>query len=146
MSLGERLHQSIFESELSTITVAGVTVPVKFGISALDEIQSKYGSLEEYELALKEITSDKKTVAKNMVRKNNRSVQPVMDGIIAMVHCGCKARGLDLTGTTDQEILGALDGQYYKLRNLVIAEFNKNFIEPDDDEKPKKATRTRRSR
>lgn len=143
MGLGERLHQSIFERELSFITIAGISVPVKFGISALDEIQCKYGSLGEYEKALKDI-ADKKTIAKDVV-KGERSVKPVMDGILAMIHCGCKARGQDLTGVTDEEILGALDGQYYKLRLLVIEEFNKNFVEPEDDE-PKKARRTRKSR
>ena len=127
MSFGKGLHQAIFSQDILTIKIAGEDVPIRFGIQALEEIEEKYGTLEEYEHLLKGIKS------KKGLKKSDTA--PVMDGLIAMIHCGCRARGYDLTGVTDDEILGAVDLIFPKLRTLVIVEFNRNFIELDDDEK-----------
>lgn len=145
MSFGTRLHESIFSQEMKTIKVAGMDVPVKFGIMALEEIQEKYGTLIEYEQKLKKIPP-KGMLTKDALEKLNggsRISAPVADGIIAMIHCGCRARNYDLTGVTDEELISAVEMPFFELRELVINEFNKNF--PEADEQPKKQTRTKKT-
>ena len=128
MSLGKELHKAIFCKELDTIRIAGEDVPIKFAIAALEEVQIKYGTLQNYEEQLKDPQA--KSDDKRVIR-----IAPVLDGIVAMIHNGCMEKDYDLSGITDREIKGAIEGNFWELRNMVIEEFNKNFVEPDEDEK-----------
>ena len=60
MSFGKKLHEAIFYRESDTIRIAGEDVPVKFGIAALEEVESKYGTLEAYEKKLKGLPQNDK--------------------------------------------------------------------------------------
>lgn len=145
MGFGTRLHESIFNKEIKTVKVAGMDVPVKFGISALEEVQEKYGTLIRYEQKLKGIMPKDEAVrdALDMLAGSDYASEPVTDGIIAMIHCGCWAKDYDLVGVTDGEIISALEMPYPELRTLVIEEFNKNFTEVDEQQK--KQTRAKKS-
>ena len=134
MSFGKKLHEAIFYRESDTIKIAGEDVPIKFGIAALEEVETKYGTLEAYEKELKGLTWNDKGEPEE-VSKSVVKAAPVIDGIIAMIHCGCMEKEYDLSGVTDREIRGALDMNFWKLRDYVLESFNKNFIEPNEDEK-----------
>ena len=134
MSFGKKLHEAIFYRESDTIKIAGEDVPVKFGIAALEEVETKYGTLEAYEKELKGLTGNEKG-------EPEIKTAPVIDGIIAMIHCGCMEKDYDLSGVTDREIRGALDMNFWELRNMVIENFNKNFTEQDEDEKKQNRTK-----
>ena len=128
MSLGKELHKAIFCKARDTIRIAGEDVPIKFAIAALEEVQIKYGTLQNYEEQLKDPQA--KSDDKRVIR-----IAPVLDGIVAMIHNGCMEKDYDLSGISDREIKGAIEGNFWELRNMVIEEFNKNFMEPDEDEK-----------
>ena len=147
MSFGTRLHECIFAQDFQTIKVAGMDVPVKFGVQALEEIQQKYGLLSTYEKELKGLKPKKtKKGTKPVFEVVEAGVQPVTDGILAMIHCGCRERHYDLTGVTDEEIINSIELTYPALRLLVLEGFSKNFIveeeksagtaEEDEEEKP----------
>lgn len=131
MSKGKDIHRAIFNQEVATIEIAGEDIPIKFSLAALEEVQEKYGTLTEYEKQLKGL-QDKR---KKKTDPPSIKAAPVIDGLIAMIHNGCMAKDYDLAGVTDRELRGALEGNFWELRELVLTEFNKNFIEPDEDEK-----------
>jgi hypothetical protein len=150
MTLGEKVHAGAltFNPPLTMVKIAGVDVPVKFGNLALDEVQVKYGTLQEYERKLKGIPTqdDALKQALETLTGGKTSSSPVTDGLIAMVHCGCLAKGYDLAGTTDGEIAENIEMNYFDLRALVIAEFNKAFAGLIEEDPPKKTSRTKKRR